>query len=288
MSYIKVSSYYNELKNDYYCKKCDYNTSYKCNMTKHLKTKKHTNSYDLKKVSNPQKNDKLYECDCGKLYKYRQGLYLHKKEKCQYEKNKNMEMEISELKKIILEMSDKINTNNKLLEDYKVNNKTANVNNNCNNSVFMNSFNNKNEIKIFLTEQCADALSIQDFIKQLTITMEDINNTREGMVTKITTILERNLKPLSLTNRPIHHIEKDEWFMKDDKEWKEDDGDAFVNKAHNKYQTKYLTNLSKTNIENEIKNDEVLEQIKLNTEELTHNDRSKIKQTIKNDCQLSH
>lgn len=267
MSYTKVSDYYNKENNEYCCKKCDYNTSYKCNMIKHLKTKKHENNTKIQKVSKSITRNKIYECECGKSYMHRQGLYLHRKKGCVLDNH--IKEEIKELKNLILKISEQ--------------NKNTLINN-CN---FTNSFNNKNEIKIFLTEQCANALSIQEFIKQLTITIEYISNKGDGMVSKITSILERNLKPLSITNRPIHHIEKNEWFMKDDEEWKEDNGDVFVDKTHNKYQTQYLMNLANDNIKTE-NEDDVLEQLKLNTKELTENERSKIKQIIKNECQLSH
>ena len=59
------------------CKKCDYKSCRQSDFNKHLSTPKHHNSYNsytkLSKLSKPNK------CECGKEYKYRQGLYFHKK-----------------------------------------------------------------------------------------------------------------------------------------------------------------------------------------------------------------
>ena len=44
---------------NFVCKKCEYSTTRKNDYNKHLKTKKHLNK------------NKIFECDCGKIYKYR-------------------------------------------------------------------------------------------------------------------------------------------------------------------------------------------------------------------------
>ena len=61
----------------YRCTPCDFKCYKHSNYTSHLSTRKHkimTNS-DCKML----KNAKEYICLCGKKYKYRQGLSLHKK-----------------------------------------------------------------------------------------------------------------------------------------------------------------------------------------------------------------
>lgn len=262
MSYIKVSKYYNEETKEYYCEKCYYNTYYKCNMIKHLKTKKHENSNGLQKVSKSITKDKLYECECGRSYKYRQGLYLHRKKNCNYETH--IKREIVELKNLILKISEQ------------------NGGTFINKSNITNSFNNKNEIKIFLTEHCVNALSIQEFIKKLTITIDDINTTKDSNIGTITSIIERNLKPLSITARPIHYIENDEWYLKDKEQWKEDNGDEFINNAYNKYQNECLVETSKI----ELTEDDYINVIHSSTKELNNNERIQIKNSLKKDCKL--
>ena len=61
----------------YKCDLCDFKCYKHSNYTTHLSTRKHklmTNS-DCKML----KNAKEYKCLCGKKYKFRQGLSLHKK-----------------------------------------------------------------------------------------------------------------------------------------------------------------------------------------------------------------
>ncbi len=74
----------------YICKICDYNTSNKKDYNKHLLTAKHINRTNRTEKSpkipkNPQKLiiPKEFECECGKKYKARSGLWNHKK-KCDY------------------------------------------------------------------------------------------------------------------------------------------------------------------------------------------------------------
>ena len=67
------------------CKCCDYNTCSKKDYDKHVTTVKHQNrikSYifqDFELRISPTFSDRPYICECGKSYKYRQGLYAHKK-----------------------------------------------------------------------------------------------------------------------------------------------------------------------------------------------------------------
>ena len=77
----------------YICKPCDFKCSKMSNYKSHILTAKHkmmTN--DDKKVP---KNAKSYICDCGKEYKYRQGLSVHKK-KCTYKDSVNEPNEVNE------------------------------------------------------------------------------------------------------------------------------------------------------------------------------------------------
>ena len=68
------------------CDKCDYKSNKLSDYKNHLKTKKHGQSQnsDAGVFQN-----KRYICDCGKEYKYRQGLYTHRKS-CDYINNENI------------------------------------------------------------------------------------------------------------------------------------------------------------------------------------------------------
>ena len=60
-----------------YCSSCDYTTSRKSSYGKHILTSKHkmmTNN-DANVVTTKKSNI----CECGKIFKFRQGLHVHKK-----------------------------------------------------------------------------------------------------------------------------------------------------------------------------------------------------------------
>ena len=65
----------------FHCENCDFNCSKQSEWNRHTLTLKHQQSY--KGVTNDTnlmpKNAKNFECDCGNTYKFRQGLYKHKK-----------------------------------------------------------------------------------------------------------------------------------------------------------------------------------------------------------------
>jgi len=67
---------------NFICEKCDFVCSKKSNYEKHLLTRKHKND-DKKEQKNAEQN----VCICGKSFKYRQGLYVHRKTCIDYEKN---------------------------------------------------------------------------------------------------------------------------------------------------------------------------------------------------------
>ncbi len=78
------------------CKICDYNTCKKHDYNKHLLTMKHKNNdsvptnSDINSDNLSQKLAKSYTCDCGKVYKYRQGLCFHKKT-CEFNESSTIE-----------------------------------------------------------------------------------------------------------------------------------------------------------------------------------------------------
>jgi len=72
----------------FYCEKCDYTTSVKCNYTKHLETEKHLSPKSINVRKNVRKNvmpagEPTFEClECGKLYITRRSLWRHSKRSC--------------------------------------------------------------------------------------------------------------------------------------------------------------------------------------------------------------
>ena len=107
-----------------------------------------------------------------------------------------------------------------------------------------NNNNNYININMFLNEECANAMSIQNFAKKLQITLDDLarNNKREA----ISNIVIKNLKPLSITERPVHFKDKCEWYIKDEEDgWNEDNGEKLIKAASFGIQRNWLKEFEK-------------------------------------------
>ena len=204
----------------YSCESCDYNTSSMKDFNKHLLTRKHKM---LTNVDNKTPKIPDFICDvCGKLYKYRQSLHVHK-QKCSSAKNtvavrdndtfneptleyllkENLEMKRDnmEMKEMMMEMMGKMgNTTN-------------------------NTMNNHFNINMFLNDQCKDAVNFSDFIDRIEISHDDLENNAElGFVNGMTKILMDNLRQLTLHERPIHctDVKRETFYIKDHNVWEKE------------------------------------------------------------------
>jgi len=222
MDYKKYRKVSNKKIDRFTCMNCDYSTSYNSNWKKHILTKKH-NDYKMttksiekyRKVSTniTELSPTLFECVCGKFYSNRQNLHRHKKNtNCDKNSPSRDEVLLEENKHLINQI---IKVNDTLIEG---------INGNHQNLINNNSFNTTNiNVQLFLSEQCKDAMSIQDYAHQLILTMEDIANTNINRSEGITDIIFKNLTPLKLTNRPVHCTIEDKWYIKDNQDgWSED------------------------------------------------------------------
>ena len=71
-----------KVTNKFFCETCDYCTSRKSQYDRHLTTEKHMNQQMSTFVNEKvQESSTIFECNCGKKYKDRTGLWKHKK-KC--------------------------------------------------------------------------------------------------------------------------------------------------------------------------------------------------------------
>jgi hypothetical protein len=222
----------------YTCHFCDFYSNNKNDFRRHNDTEKH----NANKMLTDANIKNSYLCSCGKSYKHRSSLTRHKKKCNMADADGILEGGVSILKKNQNELEKISNKKVELLEKQvesmtslikELVKKVGNQNMIVGDNNIMNF--NKNEIKIYLSQNCANALSIQDFAKQLAITLDDLNTAKENTVCGITHIVEKNLKPLSFTERPVHCLKENEWYVKDhDEGWNEDDGERIINETHRK------------------------------------------------------
>jgi hypothetical protein len=200
-------------------------------------TLKHVNS------DNDDKNDdalspkvaKEHICECGKKYKYRQGLCYHKKH-CKFMNNiESVEImptvaSDSEIKILTNLVLDVIKQNQELTNKIVDICKTGITNNQTNNISHSNiNSNNKTfNLQFFLNETCKNAMNISDFINSLQLQLSDLENVGKlGYVDGISSIIVKNLNALDETTRPIHCTDKkrETFYIKDEDKWEKDDDD---------------------------------------------------------------
>jgi hypothetical protein len=221
---------------EFYCDLCYYKCIKKTNFYKHLTTEKHK-----KRVNDDQirKNDDqkvakvaqhLFTCECGKKYKYKQGLSVHKK-KCNFILGKtsdssNNPLALSddvvlkllndnqELRNIIVHQQEQIFKQQEQFSEL-IPKASTTINNTINN-------NQKFNINVFLNEKCRDALNITDFIKSIKISIEQLDAIKTtGMMQGLSSAIMTNLNSLSVYERPIHctDIKRETLYIKDDNQW---------------------------------------------------------------------
>ena len=238
------------------CNICNYYTSRKSNYEKHVSSGIHIKrTYNISLTTN-------FKCDiCDKLYKSKNGLWVHKK-KCKNDNNnKNNDntnnnnlpfvdknSEIHSLTNLVVEVVKQnqefqkmiVEQNNQIIQLSKSINVT---NNNCTN-VTNNSFN----INLFLNEKCKDALNINDFIHSLNLTFVDIEKVgRHGFITGITDIFVKGLKKLDIYKRPVHcsDLKRETIYIKDKNAWeKENEEKEKIKKAIKEIANKNIQKIS--------------------------------------------
>jgi hypothetical protein len=238
----------------FYCEGCDYTTSKMSSYKKHLSTAKHIKLTNLTvksaKVAYP---DDKHICDsCNKQYKSRMGLWQHR-QKCGQESeppviredtplDKTMFIELlkqnqtlitsnQEFKELIMEQQhDNQELQKQLLEVVKEG-KTIN-----------NTQNNKFNLNFFLNEQCKDAINMSEFMENMTLDMEDLEETgRLGYVNGISRIFVNKLRELDTYKRPLHctDLKRETLYIRENDEWSKEENSKeklkeLVNRVANK------------------------------------------------------
>jgi hypothetical protein len=230
-----------ENNNEFLCKKCDYICYKKQHFKQHLLTNKHKNN-EINNVENKIVS-KNYDCECGKKYKDRTGLWKHKKT-CDFVKQTDLHIidndnndnndnsDISFLTNLVLEVvknNSEIQKQNSELQ--KQNNELQKqmlevIKNGTNNTV--NSHNKTFNLQVFLNETCKDAMNIMDFVDSIKIQLSDIESIGElGYVNGMSKLIIKHLNALEENMRPVHCSDpkRESLYVKDANVWEKEDPD---------------------------------------------------------------
>ena len=242
---------FEKVPSNFHCAKCDYFGVRESQGKRHLKTKKHNASDASKNASKKVR----YECACGKRYVHDTSYYRHLK-MCKYgmsDEESGMEGSSQPIVKLLCDVM----SQNKVLQEQMIamqNEHKATIatqttllqevipklNNIKHSTINTNSHNKIINVQMFLSEKCADAMSIQHFAKQLEVTLDDVCKNKRDCITNV---VLKNLKPLSLTERPFHctNQKKKEWYIKDETAgWEEDSGEKIITNTEEGIRKKWI------------------------------------------------
>jgi hypothetical protein len=213
----------------YFCDACYYKTHRITDYRRHLSSSKHAN----RNIITSNKKEKQFECDCGKLYSHMSGLSRHRPICSIYlskmfdnenvkkiDENEKIKLTNGEIEKI--ENSDgeikllltDIAKHLKELKEIKPITSSTHYNN----SYVLN-------LNMFLNENCKNAISLQDFVKQITFVFDDLKDRKWR-----SKILLNNLGSLELENRPFHCVDSNtcQVVLKNGSVWQEGSTDDIV------------------------------------------------------------
>ena len=229
------------------CYVCDFKCCKQSNYNNHIITPKHKNNEKRYKMiqNDATKNneeDKMYNCECGNIYKHYSGLWRHKKKCLKEKKTENIiETENNNISpELILsiiqqnqEFKDLLIEQNKTIIELSKNNTIINNTSNSNNKTF--------NLQVFLNETCKDAMNIMDFVDSIKIQLSDIESIGElGYVNGMSKLIIKHLNALDENMRPVHCSDpkRDSLYVKDKNVWeKEDPDNKKIKKA-----IKYISN----------------------------------------------
>ena len=101
---------------------------------------------------------------------------------------------------------------------------------NNNNNTFKQKFN----INMFLNDRCKDAINIDEFIKSIQISVQQLDFIKnEGIETGISNVILDNINKLGVYKRPLHctDTKREIIYIKDQNEWERDNDKTKIKKA---------------------------------------------------------
>ena len=175
----------------------------------------------------------LYICECGKSYKYQQGLSRHKKNCEKYKQSTSLiiQEENKELKDMVKEL---------MIKCTELAEKPTTINN--------TQFNVMN----YLNTECKDAMNLTDFIDSFEFSIQDLELlNKKGYQEAMEKTFVKQLCDMEKTKRPIHCSDKKRksFYIKDNDIWEKDKDNAKLIRGmknlsfvHNRTLNKWKTN----------------------------------------------
>ncbi len=225
---------------NFVCEKCNFITSHKTKYDRHINTRKHK----MLTSTDEKRTTALFVCECGKSYKHRQSLSVHKR-KCIYLKNNNENNEIvddnrveqttDDLKKLVCKLMNENNEikNNIMKENKELRAQVSELIPKVGNNNTVNN-NQKFNVNIFLNTQCKDAINMNDFIKSIEISLEQLDYTKKnGLALGLSNAIVENMNKLSLYERPMHctDIKRETLYIKEQDKWLKDENKEKIKNA---------------------------------------------------------
>jgi uncharacterized C2H2 Zn-finger protein len=217
----------------FHCKKCGFTSRNKKDYSRHLSTTKHKMDNMDNTKSNTKNPRRVFECVCGKIYKYNSGLSKHRKKCTVSSKPENIKktesITTASSTAVSAEMLNKlVEQNNTLMEKVIELSKDRQVIN------YQNCGNKKMTINVFLNQECKNAMNLTDFVENVKVSLEDLKYTKEhGYIKGISNIFVKNLQDLDPKERPIHCSDKKrlQFYVKEEDKWEKDMANAKINKT---------------------------------------------------------
>ena len=218
------------------CEKCDYITSRKYNMEKHVLTPKHTHALNANGMltKSSKKVVNCFVCKCGVEYKHMSSLCRHQ-QKCNFSaENETTDIIATPLidvsnnalasEPLIMELL-KQNGEFKDLIREQNNHIIELMSKGIGNTTISNKTKNKFNLNFFLNEKCKDAMNIMDFVNTMQLQLADLERVGElGFVKGISHIVVNKLKDLDVCKRPIHcsDVKRETLYIKDQDMWEKE------------------------------------------------------------------
>ena len=229
----------------FHCELCDYECSKSSDYTKHINTLKHRNRTKLNILEQKVAENRKFICkNCNKVYTARNSLWYHEKKcmtgtsqtSCDTSCDTNIPMNSDGSSKVnpdllVMLMQQNKDMQNMMMEVIKNGthntNTTTNSHNNNNNKTF--------NLQFFLNETCKDAMNLMDFVQDIVLTLNDLEETgRIGFAEGISKMINKRLKALDVTQRPIHcsDLKRETLYIKNENKWeKEEDNKPILTNA---------------------------------------------------------